>query len=633
MAAVKSGVFVLVLILATALCGERVWAEGRKATLHLKDGRKLVGLVEEDSDSVTIELKYGTVRYKRAEVVFVEYADVAPVEPEVGAPVPAAGGAKPARSFADYEGRFILDPPEGWTIEPSRNPAFRVSMTHEDGSFMLVSVGPIVGDYPEPEAATKKQRSEIVARSKLEFATIFPGARGAPRGFTEGSLFDTPVFSAGYRASFGSMAQITEYRFALAGFEYVLRAGYPEQGSGKKDGRLTEAFESFSFVPPIEVTRDGYLDFELGFRVTLPGLGWGLSADVFRRERPLTMRAEDGEARVEVEILEESVSPSSVVGRLLKDLRMRRGGECTELFNQDGLRDGAQAVYRCVRGFEERGVKAKEFYLFVCRRPGGLLLIKGIGPTSGDKVALRRAELRNFFDGIRIYDAEVARAQLAKVGESNLTFSEGLELLRRRRYAEAADAFTRAIEVFPGFIEAYQRRSECWRGLKDYAALRLDLEKILEFDPDNTTLGAELAGSFYEEAKNFHRNRQFGQAVKMVRKAYRGDKKLKGITTDFVKFHKEAFRAGVKAKTVKSFSAGIKELQAGLAIIKSPEMESALADGYCDFAEFYRKAESLSKAKRMVDKAARVSSGNRRVAGLKRAIESAIEREKKQKKK
>ncbi len=55
---------------------------------------------------------------------------------------------------------------------------------------------------------------------------------------------------------------------------------------------------------------------------------------------------------------------------------------------------------------------------------------------------------------------------------------EGIKLLHAGEYERALEGFTKAIELYPGFVGAYQNRAEAYRKLGRERDARRDLEKI-----------------------------------------------------------------------------------------------------------------------------------------------------------
>jgi tetratricopeptide (TPR) repeat protein len=70
-------------------------------------------------------------------------------------------------------------------------------------------------------------------------------------------------------------------------------------------------------------------------------------------------------------------------------------------------------------------------------------------------------------------------------GEAAALVTQGEQFMTQGKYAEAADAYTKAIALDPANASAYQRRGSARRNLKDYPNALADYNKAVELDPKN----------------------------------------------------------------------------------------------------------------------------------------------------
>lgn len=610
------------------------WAGPRAGTIKLKDGRTLKGDIEEFKDEVALKKSYGTIRYKRKEIAQIIYDDPDPepkkAEGSKGTGNSGASGASDGKSFLDFEGRFVLHAPKGWTIKKSVHPAIRATLKHEDeskGAFMHVSVAPFEGKYPDPATDAKAAGRELNARVKSELAAVFASAAGAARPIQQGWLFETAVFQTSYSVGRNPKWQILEYRFFHQGFEYTLRAGCLASAYKAMEPWLIEACESFSFIPPVEVSSKHYLDFVVGYSVNKPGKDWEFDVDVFNDRKPVAIKSSDGTSSVTVQVLD-GRSPGELVRKEIATINANSSGRSKQVKDGDGARDGVNATYRVVRGFEKGGRKSKDFYFFSCRRGKNTLLVKAKGPSSDGNADKIRASLESFFDKIRIFDPEVSKRRLGETNTASNFFGEGVKQIGKRDYEAGVEGFSQAIKRFPTFRRAYLLRADCYEQLKEWDLYRADLEKALELDPTDEALGAKMAKSFFKEAQEVVRKKDYKEATKLIKKAYFADKKSKKVKDSLVKINKEYLTFLTRKK---EFKDAIKIMKSLSSAVRIPETKKLLSDAYYQAANDFNRQRNLRKARDMGRKSLKAWSGNTKSKTLIKQVEAAIERERNKK--
>ncbi|MDF1663846.1 MAG: hypothetical protein P1V97_18895 [Planctomycetota bacterium] len=618
----------LLFLLIVFLCIPALaWAGTRKGTIKLKDGRTLTGDIEEFKDEVVLKKSYGLIRYKRKEISQIIYDEPDP-EPKKtdGAKSSAGADQSNGRSFLDFEGRFVLHAPKNWTISKSVHPAIRATLKHKDeskGAFMYVSVKPFEGKYPDPAKDAKAAGRTLNTRVKSELAAVFASQRGAAKPIQQGWLFETPVFYTSYSIGRDPKLQVVEYRFFHQGFEYTLRAGCLASVYLEIESWLVEACESFSFIPPVEVSSKHYLDFVVGYSVNKPGKDWEFDVDVFNDRRPVRIKSTDGASSVSVEVLD-GRSPGELIRKEIAAIEKNSSGRSTEVKNGDGSRDGVNATYRVIRGFEKGGRKSKDFYFFSCRRDKKTLLVKAIGPSSEGNADKIRASLEAFFDKIRIFDPAVSKRRLGETNTASNFFGDGIKQLGKRDYQAGVDAFSEAIKRFPNFRRAYLLRADCYEKLKEWELYREDLSKAVELDPSDEALGAKVAKSYYNEAQEVARKKDFKEATKLIKKAFYADKKSKKVKDSLVKINKEYLTFLTRKK---EFKDAIKIMKSLASAVRIPETKQLLSDAYFQAATEFNRQRNLRKARDMARKSLKTWKTNTKAKTLLKSVEAALERE------
>ncbi len=94
---------------------------------------------------------------------------------------------------------------------------------------------------------------------------------------------------------------------------------------------------------------------------------------------------------------------------------------------------------------------------------------------------------------------------------SKFYFQKGQEEKKARRFLVAAGYFSKAIELNPGYVDAYIESGYTNTEMRKTDAAKADFTKALELDPQNETAIKELTGLYF----NY---RQFQQALELAQK-------------------------------------------------------------------------------------------------------------------
>ncbi len=98
-----------------------------------------------------------------------------------------------------------------------------------------------------------------------------------------------------------------------------------------------------------------------------------------------------------------------------------------------------------------------------------------------------------------------------KTDSSQFYFQKGLEEKKAKRYLVASNHFTKAIELNPGFVDAYLENGYANNEMRKTDAAKADFTKALELDPQNETAVKELTNIYF----NY---RQYQNALDLAQK-------------------------------------------------------------------------------------------------------------------
>ena len=91
-----------------------------------------------------------------------------------------------------------------------------------------------------------------------------------------------------------------------------------------------------------------------------------------------------------------------------------------------------------------------------------------------------------------------------KTDSSQFYFQKGLEEKKVRRYLLASGNFTKAIELNPGFIDAYIEDGFANNEMRKTDAAKADFARALELDPENEAAVKELTGIYFNYRQYQH---------------------------------------------------------------------------------------------------------------------------------
>lgn len=250
-----------------------------------------------------------------------------------------------------------------------------------------------------------------------------------------------------------------------------------------------------------------------------------------------------GDARLAIEILESSVGAGETVHPMVRALRQEiEAGQTIPLIvvtPQEGLAEVFYGLGDALRG--EGGVKLGQAYLLMALRlrpndPWTLAALASAYEARAqyaaandtyDRIApgtpLQSAiDVRKAFNLNLLDKVEEAMALLERRIKESATDLEppqalGSILRSRNRFAEAAEAYTRAVKLISKperrHWNLYYARGVCYERIGQWPKAELDLKQALKLDPDQALVLNYLGYSWIEQDKNH------GEAVALIEKA------------------------------------------------------------------------------------------------------------------
>ena len=249
-----------------------------------------------------------------------------------------------------------------------------------------------------------------------------------------------------------------------------------------------------------------------------------------------------GDVRLAIEILDSSVGAGEAVNPMVRALREEiEAGQTIPLIvatPQEGL---AEVFYGLGEAFPEGAVKVGQAYLQMALRlrPNDLSTLAALANAyearaqyaaaidTYDRIApgtpLQWAiDVRKAYDLNLLDKVEEAKALLERRIKESPTDLEppqalGSILRSRKRFAEAAEAYTQAVKLISKperrHWSLYYARGVCYERIGQWPKAELDLKQALELDPNQALVLNYLGYSWIE------RNKNLGEAVALVEKA------------------------------------------------------------------------------------------------------------------
>lgn len=594
-------------LLAAAVVGEALAAP--TGTVELNDGRKW--------DNVEFEVKGDRVHVKFAHgAVDFPMSDVKSLRAGGGGSSPSGAGAgesdgeeEPVEAGArDWEGRFELEPPDGWAVAAPSSPLMRAHLRHEQRNASLaVFIRQVAGAGWTPEVGARNVPREVTEDISRSLEDRYARAQGVR--VTVGVLFDTPVLQVESAVvDYGDTVQkkLVEKRFRRFGLEYSLAYTVAQPDEGALAAQLPALFEAFTFLPAVTHTDAEYGDYGRGFAITRANEDWKLVGAPFDPDQPVTLTTDGGRAELTVQV-HAGTDPEAVVrGIMAKRQQGSRyfGAAKVEAADHDG-----SSVRRFqFEDFNPGGRKKLLFRGFAAVLAGRVVVFTGVHPLSDEDARKLDGELVTMLDGVRLWDADRIRRRLADGQNALALVSQGMTASSAKRFDEALQKFDQALQLRPDYARAWYLRALAKRDLNDFKGFREDIERAAGLDP-NGNYDAALASSYAKEAEVHERAKNWAAALPLRVRVYRAERteqNLRLVTTAAGNVFNEY------KKDSRQVERGIRVLDGELRSLASDNGIGAyLSSVYREAANLFLREQNFSKAKRWAGKARSVSADQR----------------------
>ncbi len=516
--------------------------------------------------------------------------------------------AEDRKTSLDWEGRFELQPPEGWGVAAPTSPLMRAHLRHgQRNASLAVFIRQVGGAGWSPSAgarAVPKEVTDDISRTLDERYARTQGVR-----VSVGALFDTPVLQVEATVvDYGDTAQkkLVELRFRRFGLEYALAYTVAQPDEGALSSQVSRLFEAFTFLPVVTHTTDEYSDYGRGFAVARANADWKLVGAPFDPDQPAYLSADGGRAELSIQV-HAGTDPEAVVrGIMAKRQQSSRyfGASKVEAADHDG-----SAVRRFqFEDFNPGGRKKLLFRGFAAVLSGKVVVFTGVHPLSDEDANKLDGELQTMLAGVRLWDADRIRKRLADGQNALALVSQGMTASGAKRFDEALQKFDQALQLRPDYARAWYLRALAKRDLNDFKGFREDIERAAALDPDGN-YDAALASSYAKEAEVHERAKNWTAALPLrvrVYRAERNDQNLRFVTTAAGNIFNEY------KKDSRQIERGIRVLEGELRSLSSDNGIGVYLSGvYRDAANLFLREQNFSKAKRYAGKARTVTSDQR----------------------
>jgi tetratricopeptide (TPR) repeat protein len=579
-------------------------------TVELNDGRKWEHVefeVKGDRLYVKFPNNMGGTDISMAEVKSMR-VDSGPPPGEASTEGEGDEAQEQGPTAVDWEGRFRLEPPDGWAAAAPTSPLMRVMLHHKerDATF-AVYLRQVSGDWTI-DPATRQLPREVQDDVTRDLTARY--ARSSNARVTFGTLFDTPVVrvEGAQVVAYGSTTQkkLTELRFRRFGIEYALAYTVTQQDEGALAPGLDALFRSFSFLPAVTISDDEYGDYGHGLALSRPNADWTVAAAPFDDEQPVRLSTADGRAEVLVQL-----RPGADAEAVLRALLNKR---------QQGSRYFTNST---VSAADQGGVPVKRFqFNDVLDKTGRkILLFKGLSAAVGGQVAIftgmipqsdvdakkLEGEVDSILAGVRLWDPERLRQSLSKAQDAMAFVSQGSAAAQARRFDEALQKYDQAVQLFPGFARALYLRALAKKELHDFDGSRADLEQAAQLDP-SAGYDAELAVTYDGEAKALEDQKNWAEALKIRIRIFRStknDPNARKVVADAQQVWsdmKKDTRALQLDRSLTSLERDLRPLN------EEAQIATFLATTFREGAQMFMRDKNFSKAKKWAQRAQRVTS-------------------------
>lgn len=526
----RARTFVAALLLLAALQLSLLAAPRPRGTITVKATGTRYEDVEFERDpngkEVHVWTKFGKATFKLGDVVILENEDTGP-KPGEEEEVPEGAGVVLVPAGVDLPSRCMLEPPPEWDVVKGDSPLVRIQLRHQKkDALLLVTTRPAPGgDF----AFGKNNQGEATAITKdleSQFAKV-TGSRPAPA-----TLWGAPVYRLeNVRVlEYGRPGQektLSEVRFRRHGLEYAvsLLLGRDAQGAFRAD----ELLGSFSFLPPLAEHDGALIDFVRGFAFARPSAEWQLLAQPFEEETPIKAVFDGGRGELTVRLVK--LQKGRTAADLVNDLiaARRKASSYFDLKDQgNAVRDGLEVTSFHFEDFRDGGKVRMVYKGFGAAIGEQGLLFVGIAPITDQDAAKIQADVDRSLAGVRLLDTQALTAEVLNAQNALSLVSQGSLAYEQKRYPEAVDQLTKALELVPTYARALYLRALAKQAQSDFKGFAEDLEQASQLDPTGNYDEA-LIPAYEKEAAEEANKKNWARAADLRLKVFRARKDDKQI--------------------------------------------------------------------------------------------------------
>lgn len=577
-------------------------------TVVLEDGRKW--------ENVQYEIKNG-----RMYVTFpnnrggidVPMSEVKSYRADAGAPPPAEdedgaaaeGAAAPAGpTTLDWEGRFRLEPPDGWLAVAPSSPLMRAQVRHaEKDAALAVYIRQVQGewDLSKAGALAKSVTDEITADLASRYAKVQGGR------MERSALYDAPVVRVeGVTVTeLGSTTakKLTELRFRRFGLEYSLTYLVAGPDEAALAPTLPRLFEAFTFLPTVTHAEGLYSDYGRGFSIERANADWQLQGAPFDPDLPVRISTDNGRAELLVEV-HAGTDPEAIVrGIIAKRQKTSRALSNDKVEGAD-LAGTPVKRYQFEDYRDPGGRKKLLFRGFAALLAGKVVVFTAVHPMSDDDARKLEGDLDAMLGSVRLWDSDRIRQQLSKAQNALALVAQGAAASAGKRHQEALQKFDEAIALMPGFARAFYLRAQTKKDLGDFNGQRADLEQAAQLDPA-AGYDAALIDSYAAEARAAETAKNWPEALKLNIRVWRSQKNeanLRKVTAAAQQLYNEL------KKDVKTLDRNLLRLDADLKPLAAEAVMIGFLQGiYRDASGSFSREKKFREAKKWAERLKKIA--------------------------
>lgn len=563
-------------------------------TVILRNGTKFPGVEYEVRGSkVRVTLRFGERVFDMSEIksFIPEATESVDDEP-----------SRESDGLQDWQTRTRLTPPPSWEAAPANMPLVRLRMKHtEYDATLSVTARPAAGRWGVPSGKKPVDRavSDEIGKDLARFFGVAPIVK-----VVVGKLFgcrvlrSVPVLVSPYSGKGrGADRRVTELRFRRFGLEYGLTYSVKKADAGALKHDVREIFAAFSFLPALAVEDRFYGDYTRGFSLGLPNKDWTILPKAFHSTRPLTLTTAEGRGMIRVRVYPGATDAEKTVASMLAK-REKVSKHFKKTQEEVMTQRGYPAVRFAFEDFRSQGKKLQRYEGLAAVVQSSVLEIMGSSPVSSEDANRIAADVSKILRSVELYDAVVQRDVMNKAVSALRYISQGFALAKKKKFGEAVQRYTDAINEDGSVALAYYLRGLSQKHRSRFKEYEADLTQADELDPSGG-YASGLGDLSRVQAADASKRGDWKTATTLFSRSYSSSKS----DADLKKLLGAAQKLWQKFKKAKDVRNGVSDMDKRFK--RWREIESVhkfLAKVYTEGAGDLLKRKQLSKAKSMSSK-------------------------------